>query len=233
MKPLVTLGLLAASGLAGLADAALAQPGGPYVGVTGIAARPRVSYEKTVDNTAAANVSPSRGQVYRTDGAAYAAGFLAGYRLPLGAGGAYLSPEVDVALGGGAVRGRLAGAGFSEGRNQLGGAWPEAWSLEATRGYGLTLRLGAGVGSDAGVYGLAGLRRLEAMLTADFTGCFDFTLCSPCLEHRRQVRARDRLERGRSTGVPASASPSPAGRPGCASGAEIRSTGTARSARGA
>ena len=183
MKPLVALGLLAAGGLAGLADAALAQPGGLYVGVTGIAARPRVSYEKTVDNTDPANVSPSRGQVYRADGtaagAAYGAGFLAGYRLPLGAGGAYLSPEVDVALGGGAVRGRLAGAGFSEGRNQLGEAWPEDWSLEAKRGYGLTVRLGAGVGSEAGVYGLAGLRRLEATLTADFTGCFDFTLCSP------------------------------------------------------
>ena len=29
------------------------------------------------------------------------------------------------------------------------------------------------------MYGLAGLRRLEATLTADFTGCFDFTLCAP------------------------------------------------------
>ena len=100
MKPLVTLGLLAAGGLAGLADAALAQPGGLYVGVTGLAARPRVSYEKTVDNTDPANVSPGRGQVYRTDGtaagAAYGAGFLAGYRLPLGAGGAYLSPRIGL-----------------------------------------------------------------------------------------------------------------------------------------
>ena len=182
MKRLVTLGLLAGGGLAGLADAAFAQPGGLYAGVTGMAARPRVYYEKTVDNTHPGNVSRSRGRVYRADdtaaGAAYGAGLLAGYRVPLGAGGVFLSPEADVAFHGGAVRGRFEGAGFSEGRNQLGEAWPEDWSLEAKRSYGLTLRLGAGVGSDASVYGLAGLRRLEATFSADFTGCFDFTLCA-------------------------------------------------------
>lgn len=182
MRQSVILGLLAAGGLAGLADAALAQPGGPYVGVAGMAARPRVYYEKTVDNTHPGNVSPSRGRVYRADDTAgdgaYAAGLLAGYRVPLGAGGVFLSPEADVTLHGGAVRGRFEGAGFSEGRNQLGEVWPEDWSLKAKRSYGLTLRLGAGVGSDASLYGLAGLRRLQATFSADFTGCFDFMLCT-------------------------------------------------------
>ena len=64
--------------------------------------------------------------MYRTDataaGAANGVGLLAGYRLPLGVGGAYLSPEGDLAVGGGVARGRLEGAGFSEGRNQLGEA---------------------------------------------------------------------------------------------------------------
>lgn len=67
MKQSVILALVAASGLAGLADAGFAQPGGLYVGVTGMASRPRVSYEKTVDNTHPGNVSPSRGRVYRLE----------------------------------------------------------------------------------------------------------------------------------------------------------------------
>lgn len=128
---------LAAGMLWGPMGTASAQEGGPYVGVTGMTERPEVFYEKTVDNTDPRNTSPSRGQVYRADdtaaGAAYAAGFLAGYRLPLGAGGAYLSPEADLTLHGGAPRGRFEGAGFSAGRDQLGESWPEDWSFEERR----------------------------------------------------------------------------------------------------
>ena len=146
-------GLLAAGMLWGPMGIASAQEGGPYVGVTGMAERLGVFYEKTVDNTDPRNTSPSRGQVHRAEdtaaSAAYGAGFLAGYRLPLGAGGAYLSPEADLSLHGGAVRGHLEGAGFSEGRNQLGESWPEDWSFEARRSYGLTVRLGADI-SDSG-----------------------------------------------------------------------------------
>ncbi len=182
-KALAIAGVLAAGLFWGFEGTASAQEGGLYVGVTGMAERPRVFYEKTVDNTDPRNVSPSRGRLYRADdtavGAAYAAGFLAGYRLPLGAGGAYLGPEVDVALGGDAVQGRFEGAGFSEGRNQLGEAWPEDWSFEAGRSYGLTVRLGVATGSGVSVYGLAGLRRLKATFSADYTGCFSTMLCTP------------------------------------------------------
>ena len=115
--------------------------------------------------------------MYRADatagGAAFGAGFLAGYRLPLGVGGVYLSPEADVTFHDGAVRGRFEGAGFSEGRNQLGESWPEDWSFEEKRSYGVTARLGAGIGSDASVYG-----RLEATFSADYTACFNATLCT-------------------------------------------------------
>ena len=161
--------------------------GGPYVGVTGVAERLEVFYEKTVDNTASRNTSPSRGQVYRADdiaaGAAYGVGFLAGYRLSLGAGGGYLSPEVDLGYHGGSARGYFEGAGLSAGRNQLGESWPEDWSFEEKRSYGLTVMLGTGIsatgrGSALSVYALAGLRRLEARLSLDYAGCFTFTLCT-------------------------------------------------------
>ena len=106
-----------------------AQEGGLYVGVTGLVERLNGFYEKTVDNTDPRNMSPSRGHVYRADdsaaGTAYGVGFLTGYRFPLGPSGVYLSGEADLTTGGGAVRGRLEGAGFSEGRNQLGEGWPE------------------------------------------------------------------------------------------------------------
>ena len=118
----------------------------PYVGISGAMERLELFYEKTVDNTDPRNTSPSRGQVHRADdtaaGATYGVGFLAGYRLPLGAGGTYLSPEVDLSLHGGAVSGYIEGAGLSEGRNQLGESWPEDWSFEERRSYGLTVRLG-------------------------------------------------------------------------------------------
>lgn len=180
-------GLLAAGMLWGLLGTASAQEGGPYVGVTGAMNRLEVFYEKTVDNTGARNTSPSRGQVYRADdtaaGAAYGAGFLAGYRVPLGAGGTYLSPEADMSLHGGAVNGYLEGAGFSAGRNQLGESWPEDWSFEARRSFGLTVRLGTGISapgtvSELSVYALAGLRSLDARLGLDYAGCFTAALCA-------------------------------------------------------
>ena len=181
------LTVLAAGLLPGLMGTASAQEGGPYVGVTGVTERLAVSYEKTVDNTDPRNTSRSRGQVYRADdtaaGAAYGAGFLAGYRLPLGAGGTYLSPEADLSFHGGAVRGYFEGAGSSVGRNQLGESWPEDWSFEERRSYGLTVRMGADIaGSETesalSVYVVAGLRRLHARLDLDYAGCFTATLCA-------------------------------------------------------
>ena len=180
-------GLLAVVMLWGLLGTASAQEGGPYVGISGAMERLELFYEKTVDNTDPRNTSPSRGQVHRADdtaaGATYGVGFLAGYRLPLGAGGTYLSPEVDLSLHGGAVSGYLEGAGLSEGRNQLGESWPEDWSFEERRSYGLTVRLGAGISapgteSELSVYALAGLRRLDARLGLDYAGCFTATLCA-------------------------------------------------------
>ena len=161
-----------------LTGTALAQESGFYAGVPAAAERLRVFYEKAVDNTDPRNMSPSEGRVYRADdtaaGAAGGVGFLAGYRVPLGPNGVYLSGEGDVIFPGGAARGRFEGAGASPGRTQLGESWPEDWSFRQNRTYGFTVRFGAGIpaGSGLSAYALAGLRRLEATLDADYVGCF-------------------------------------------------------------
>ena len=111
-----------------LTGTALAQESGFYAGVPAAAERLRVFYEKAVDNTDPRNMSPSEGRVYRADdtaaGAAGGVGFLAGYRVPLGPNGVYLSGDGDVIFPGGAARGRFEGAGASPGRTQLGESWP-------------------------------------------------------------------------------------------------------------
>ncbi len=150
--------------------------------------RLEVRYDKAVDNTDPRNMSPSRGEVYRADASAAGAtgsiGFLAGYRVPFGDGGAYLSGEGDLAFAGGTVRGRLEGAGFSAERTQLGENWPEDWTFEARRSYGFTVRLGAGVrpGSGLSLYALGGLRRLDARFGVDYVGCFSLSPCTAASE---------------------------------------------------
>lgn len=177
-------GLLAAGALPLLAGPALAQQGGFYVGVPAAVERLDVRYDKAVDNTDSRNMSPSRGEVYRADASATAAagsvGFAAGYSVPFGMSGVFLSGEVDVAHARGTVEGRLEGAGFSAERMQLGENWPEDWTFETRRSYGFTVRLGSGVppGSGLSVYGLAGLRRLDARFGVDYVGCFSFSLCT-------------------------------------------------------
>ncbi len=162
-----------------------AEAGKFYIGVTGTGERLDVLYEKIVDNTDSRNISSNQGKIYRADDsaakAAYGFGVLAGYHLPLGPSGVYLSSEIDMDYDGSVVRGHLRGAGTSEGRNQLGENWPEDWSFEKARSYGLTVRLGAGIpilGFGPSVYALAGLRRLKARFRSDYTGCLDPTPCT-------------------------------------------------------
>ena len=171
-----------------LTDTALAQGSRFYVGVPVTAERLNVFYEKTVDNTDPRNISPSKGRIYRADdssvGTAGGVGFLAGYRVPLGPSGVFVSGEGDVTFPGGAVQGHFEGSGPSESRSQLGENWPEDWSFEKNRSYGVTIRLGAGMPALLGlsVYALAGLRRLDATLNADYVGCFSSELCTSAEE---------------------------------------------------
>ena len=167
-----------------LASPARAQERGFYVGVPVAVERLAVRYDKAVDNTDPHNVSPSRGRVFRADasdtGTAGGVGFLAGYRVPFGLSGVYLSGEFDLAVHGGAIQGRLEGAGFSAERTQLGENWPEDWSFAQQKSYGVTVRLGTGVPPGGGLrlYGLAGVRRLDARFGVDYIGCFNFSLCT-------------------------------------------------------
>ena len=159
--------MLLAGLLWGVGGSALAQDGGAYVGVTGAAERLGVFYEKAVDNTDPRNVSPSRGQVYRADdsatGGAYRVGFLAGYRFPVGSR-LHLSADRSSTV---------------QSSGQLSPSWVRLSENPAPSSYGATVRAGAAVGSGWSVYGLAGVRRLDARFSVDFTGCFLLTLCAP------------------------------------------------------
>ncbi len=173
------------------ADVVYGQGSGLYVGTTGALELVDTAYAKTTDNTDPRNISAHRGKVYHNSDAdtEVGAGFglLAGYRVWIGQSRLLLSGELDVALHGGAVRSRQAGAGESAGRNQYGESWPDGWAFEKDWSYGFTLKLGGSpawlhpwVGSDTSVYALAGVRRLRTRLRLDYTGCpFATALCPP------------------------------------------------------
>ena len=170
---------LLAAALWGASAAATASDGGFYAGVSGIAERIDASYDKTVVNTPP---SPRGNRVFSDGDSAddwkFGHGFLAGYRLPLAKSGFFLSGEIDAKFHDVAARGRLAGAGDSDRRNQLGESWPDGWQLAKDKSYGLTLKLGfrprfswPGLG-EASLYALAGVRRVEAEFGVDYEGCF-------------------------------------------------------------
>ena len=195
-----TRGCLAAGILWIFAGAAPAEGGDFYVGVTGAGERLDVLYDKTVDNTSPSNLSLNQGQVFRADDSAtkvgYGYGFLAGYRVPLGLTGVFVAGEGDLAYHRGVALGRFPGLGTSEGRNQLGEAWPEDWSFDKDKSFGFTLRLGAGIpvvgpGLGPSVYGLVGVRRLGAGFRSDYTGCLNPT---PCTDASQFTSGTDRFD---------------------------------------
>ena len=150
--------------------------------------RAGVTYEKAVDNTDPETLAPAprRGQVFEDEGSASGplAGLalLAGYRWPLG-GGAFLSAEADFALHRGALEAQLEGSGTSPSGRQLGEVWPDEWSFEKQRSYGVTVRLGGSPGAlgsrEESVYLLAGLHRVTAQMTVNWRGCLSPVPCTP------------------------------------------------------
>ena len=76
--------------------------------------------------------------------------------------------RVDAELHFAAVDGQLQGVGESPGRNLLGESWPDRWTFERKRSYGLTMEVGGSPGAlasmDATLYLLGGIR-LEARHT--------------------------------------------------------------------
>ena len=149
----------------------------------------QASWDKTVDNTSATTLvpDPRRGQVFRdkdsSDSTGSGISLLAGYRLPLVGTGFYLNGEVDATFHQSEVDGKLQGVGTSPGRNQLGESWPDSWTLDSDRSYGITVKLGrvfSGAWSslNASFYGLGGLRWTEAQFTNTYYGCLSGDPCS-------------------------------------------------------
>ncbi len=163
-----------------------AEGGDFYVGATAAGDRLNVLYKKVVDSTDPRNFSLNQGEIFRTDDSAtelaYRVGLLAGYKVPLSLTGVYVALEGDMSRHGGVTAGRLAGAGTSAGRNQLGEVWPENWTLGNDKSYGLTARLGAGIpffGTWFGpsAYALVGVRRLQGSFRSEYTGCLTAEPC--------------------------------------------------------
>lgn len=177
-------GSLGAASLLILAGASLAQERGFYAGYTASTELFDATFSKSVDNTDPNTLvpEPRRGMVFHdrdsADTVDLAVGFVGGYRAPLGDGGAYLSTELDVMFHSGEPDGRLAGVGTSAGRNQLGESWPDAWSLDKRRSYGLTLRVGFGQSRDMSLYMLGGVRLFKARFRTAFEGCPKAEPCS-------------------------------------------------------
>ena len=180
---------LGAASLLVLAGASLAQERGFYAGYTASAEQFDATFSKSVDNTDPDTLvpEPRRGMVFHDTSSAdtvdLAVGFLAGYRALLSDGGAYLSTEIDVTFHGGEPEGQLAGVGTSAERKQLGESWPDTWSLDKKRSYGLTLRLGFEPESfqsrDMSFYLLGGVRLFKARFSTTFEGCLTAEPCSP------------------------------------------------------
>ncbi len=180
---------LGAASLLFLAGASLAQERGFYAGYTASAEQFDATFSKSVDNTDPDTLvpEPRRGMVFHdtssADSVDLAVGFLAGYRALLSDGGAYLSTEIDVTFHSGEPDGQLAGVGTSPERKQLGESWPDTWSLDKKRSYGLTLRLGFEPESlrsrDMSFYLLGGVRLFKARFGTTFEGCLTAEPCSP------------------------------------------------------
>ena len=175
---------LGAASLLILAGASLAQERGFYAGYSASTELFDATFSKSVDNTDPNTLvpEPRRGMVFHdrdsADTVDLAIGFVGGYRAPLGDGGGYLSTELDVMFHSGEPDGRLAGVGTSAGRNQLGESWPDAWSLDKRRSYGLTLRIGFGQSRDVSLYMLGGVRLFKARFSTTFDGCMNAEPCS-------------------------------------------------------
>ena len=166
-----------------------AQNGGFRAGVLVPMERVKATLAKTVDNTAANTLvpPPRRGTLVMDEGSAdtwgSGVGAFLGYRAPLGGSGFHMGARVDAALHFAAVDGQLTGVGDSPGRNQLGESWPDQWTFERKRSFGLTMEIGGSPGAlasmDATLFLLGGIRLAQVELTNRFNGCMLPEGCGP------------------------------------------------------
>lgn len=187
--------------LAGSPNTAFAAQDGVYIGISAAAEDLDVSVFKTVDNTPDGNATLSQGKIFTERGSdtqtGSGFGFVLGYQCPLHYGSLYWSGEINLAYHSGKARGSLGGTEDAAARKtyndandpdlpafsvgpQVGENWPERWTFEKDYSYGVTLRLGgrpefltSAWGPGAGLYVLAGVRRVEAEYTNTGRGCFE------------------------------------------------------------
>lgn len=177
LAPLMGCIVLASTGIA-------ATPSGIYYGAAATLQQAETALTKTVESRFGGELTPS--QTYQTsavvdenqlqwDG-------LVGIRFPFAEATQFIAIQAEVSLVGDDVSGRLDGEGQSPGRNLFGEAWPEEWSLETSRSYGITGKYGIqralfGV-FDVSLYGLLGARQTELDFFSTFYGCFQQAGCS-------------------------------------------------------
>lgn len=177
--------------LAGASGFSSAMEEGFYAGLSASAENLDVTPSRITDNTHPMNATPSSGRTFHVrdsdDKTTSGFGILAGYTSHLNDRRLYLSTEIDLAYHSGKVRGRLEWIEDSAAREsagddpdwpQSGEGWPDDWTFEQNRSYGLTLRLGGQpdflvsmLGLDSGLYALAGIRRIEAEYSLSYEGC--------------------------------------------------------------
>lgn len=214
--------LVCAAFLTGSPSPAFAEQEGIYIGISAAAEDLDVSVFKTVDNTPDGNMTLSQGKIFTERDSdtktASGFGFVLGYQCPLHYGSLYWSGEINLAYHGGKARGRLEGTEDAAARRtynnandpdlptfsvgpQVGENWPEHWTFEKDYSYGVTLRLGgrpefltSAFGPSAGLYVLAGVRRIEAEYVNTGTGCFEVppALCASATDFETGTVRTDR-----------------------------------------
>ncbi len=189
---------------------------GFYIGLSASADNLDAALSKTTGNTHPGNMTPSRGQVFhsRDSDSNTGSGFgvVAGYQCPLHYGNLYWSGELSLAYHSGKARGQLpwnrdasaraAGGASDPDWAQSGEGWPDAWTFEKDRSYGLSLRLGgqpdfltAALGEDSGLYILAAIHRIQAELNLSYEGCSADGGCPNGMEDEHYSRGTSKEER--------------------------------------
>lgn len=200
--------------LAGAPGFSSAMEEGFYMGLSAFAENLDVTPSRITDNTHSMNETTSQGRTFSTRDSdtqtTSGFGVLAGYTFRPSNRELYLSAEIDLAYHGGKARGRLAwikdsvlraGANDVPDWPQSGEGWPDDWTFEQNRSYGLTLRLGGQpdflismLGPDSGLYVLAGVRRIEAEYSLSFEGCPEDDGCPDGREDESYAQGSDRTD---------------------------------------
>lgn len=208
--------LTLAVALASMPGLSPAMDEGFYIGLSAAAENLDATFSKTTDNTHPSNATPSMGRIFhnRDSDSKTASGFgiVAGYQRPLRYGSLYWSGEVSLSYHSGKVRGRLpwiqdasaraAGGASDPDWPQSGEGWPDSWTFEKDRSYGLSLRLGgqpdfltAALGERSGLYVLAAMHRVKAEFNAIYEGCSADGGCPNGMEDKFYNKGTDQVDR--------------------------------------